>query len=133
MMQITHQREFAELVRSYVYTLNQLHEMKKKLRVTADASNVNRNIARIEEHLASNLSLPIRLDGALGAAGLYVEDPINEPYDGRRADIDAELLAPLSDRLVITEVLRPVIKLKVFGQSITVQRGSVLVDEPKQA
>ncbi|MEZ4774123.1 MAG: hypothetical protein R3D00_13145 [Bacteroidia bacterium] len=98
---------------SLLRIVNQVFEMEKKILRNEDAS-LTRNIARIKS--------------ALEEMGLVYENPEGESYDETRTDCEASISGDKTENLIITEAIKPIIRLNVNGFSQIVQRGVVVVE-----
>src|SRR5690349_12848833 len=103
--------------------LNQLQEMEQKLKKQGDSAELGRNISRIravfQEGVPCGDELHVRL--------VYV-DPTGEPYRETRTDVDAMITGESTDDLLITEVIKPIIRAIVReGVFRVVQKGVVIV------
>jgi len=122
-------RKLQEVLSNHLYTLNQVYELKRRLRNCRELSAeslrlLDRPLERIEEHLSGSLYLP---EGPPNGCGLIIDDPQGESYDECRTDLEAELVGEGDGPLMVVEVVRPVIRLVVQGQTWVVQRGRVVV------
>ena len=73
-----------------------------------------------------------RIKDAFEEAGLTYEDPTGEPYDETRTDCDANIAGDSQENLVITEVIKPIIRVNRSGVSRIEQQGRVIVKSQNQ-
>lgn len=95
---------------------NLVFELEKKLPQAGQPQGVQRTIARMGQ--------------VLEEAGLLILNPTGEAYSETRTDVEATIVGSAHSKLVITEVLKPVIYQKLDGKNVLVQRGVVLAGKP---
>ena len=93
---------------------NQVFDMQKKLARIPDTRKVDRNFRRIQQSFEE--------------MGLYVHNPMGEAFDETRTDCEASISGTGTHQLVVTEVLKPIIRLRENGFDRIVQRGVVIVE-----
>jgi hypothetical protein len=94
-----------------LYILNQVFEIEQKL---PDGSSMKRNVSNIREKFEE--------------MGFSYENPIGENYPETRTDCEASIAGVSHEDLVITQVLKPIIRLKKDGINTIVQKGIVIVE-----
>ena len=104
----------------YLNMLNQVFEIEKKMEKIQEANTISRNITRLKEMFEQNL--PFK-DGL----GFVIHNPIGEDYNQTRLDCEASIAGESTENLVITEVIRPIIRLKQGGSNQIVQKAVVVV------
>ena len=118
-----------EGLRNHIYILNQVYELKRRLRRCEIPDGILRPLERLEEHLRSDLHVPgVVSDGC----GLQIDDPADEAYDERRTDLDADVIGERDGELFVIDVLKPIIRLTKGGHTQIIQRGSVVVGTKSQ-
>lgn len=113
------QKVITELPRFVQNTLNHLYEIERKLALHGDTAAVQRNVDRIKQSFADE--------------GLFYEDPMGQPFAETRTDLDASISGESTDDLVVTEVIKPVIRLGTREYSRVVQKGIVVVKSRNDA
>jgi hypothetical protein len=98
--------------------LRNLYEIERKLALHGDPGNARRNVQRIRD-LFQELEL-------------FYEDPLDQPFDATRTDLEATISGPAVDGLVVVEVIRPIIRQGTRTRSRVVQKGVVVVRAPVQ-
>ena len=93
--------------------INQLFEIQKKTEGKPELSGINRNLTRINEYL--------------GEMSLSVHNPVGEVYNETRTDCEADIVGKISGKMVITEVIKPIIYFGNESRKTIVQRGVVIV------
>lgn len=99
--------------------LNQIFEIEKKLERIQENNSISRNLNKIKEIFETE----IYQEGS----GLIYENPIGEPYNETRFDCEASIAGESTENLVITEVIKPIIRYKQGGISNIVQKAIVVV------
>ena len=95
--------------------LNQIFEIRKKLKDNPAERSISRNLQRIST--------------ALEDIGYKTHNPINETYDETRLDCEARIAGETADNLYISEVIKPIIYLHDNGQNHIVQKAIVIAEE----
>lgn len=108
-----------EFPRFLLQTLNQVYDIERKLSLHGDSAGVMRNIERIKDAFASQ--------------DLFYEDPIGQPFSETRTDLEASIAGAAADDLVVTEVIKPIIRHGKHAYSVVVQRGIVVVQTRPKA
>jgi hypothetical protein len=94
-------------------TLNHLYDAERKLALHGDPGAVLRNIERIKD--------------AFAAEKLFYEDPMGQPFNETRTDLEASIAGEGAENLHVTEVIKPVIRYGEQSYSRVVQKGIVVV------
>jgi hypothetical protein len=95
--------------------LNNLFEIESKLALHGDSANVGRNAERIRDAFERE-------------GHLFYENPMGQPFNETRTDLDASISGTGTDDLVVVEVIKPVIRAGSKEFSKVVQRGIVVVE-----
>lgn len=109
--------------KSLLTALNQLYELEQKIKKYGDTANVQRNITRMKDAF-EELSLEF--------GGLFYEDPMGQPFNETRTDVDATISGTSTDNLVVVEVIKPIIRVGKRTYSHVVQKGIVVVESKKE-
>jgi hypothetical protein len=99
--------------RSVLQTLNHLYEAERKLLLYGDPGGVLRNIERIKTAWAEE--------------EVFYEDPMGQPFNETRTDIEASIAGEDTENLHVTEVIKPVIRRGNPEYSRVIQKGIVVV------
>ncbi|WP_430407327.1 hypothetical protein [Hydrogenophaga sp.] len=99
-------------------TLNHLYEIERKLAVHGDAASIGRNVERIKDSLASE--------------GIFYEDPMGQTFTETRTDLEVSISGEGTENLVVTEVVKPVIRLGQRDFSRVIQKGIVVVKSTEE-
>lgn len=100
---------------NYIALVNQVFEIERKLSKLNDAGTVPRNIDKIRSLLSE--------------AGLTYHDPTGEIYNDTRTDCEAQVLSEGTGQKVITETIKPIVRLANDGFTRIVQKAIVLVED----
>lgn len=107
----------------YFELLDQLFEVERKLGKIQEDNSITRNINKMKdifENLFSNSS---------GAdVGFTYHDPIGEQYNETRLDLEASIAGNSTENLIVTEVIKPIIRYKSGGSTLIARKGVVVVE-----
>ena len=102
--------------------LNQLYELERKLNRADDSANLGRNVSKMKD--------------AFEELGLIYEDPMGQPFNETRTDLEAEIAGAGTENLVVVDVIKPIIRaIGNLGQETTthiVQKGIVVVESQEE-
>jgi CTP:phosphocholine cytidylyltransferase-like protein len=104
-----------------VEILDQVFEIEKKLECLSEANSINRNVSRLKEMFEY-----LTADG-----GLIYQNPLGEPYNETRTDLEASIAGKNTDNLVVTEVIKPIIRWRTSSGATTIARKGVVIVESK--
>ncbi len=96
-----------------VNIINQVFEIEKKLAAGAPA-NIQRNLDRIKSEL--------------GEMGYEYHNPLHEGWDETRTDCEANIAGALKKKMMITEVIKPVVHQREGGGKKIIQKAIVVVE-----
>lgn len=114
-----------EYEKTILNILNQIFEIEKKSEKLTESNSIHRNLKRLKEIFEMELSA--FYGSNVEAPGFFIENPIGEPYNEKRTDCEASIAGESAENLVITEVVRPIIRYKYKGQNLIVQKAVVVV------
>jgi hypothetical protein len=92
---------------------NHLYDIERKLDRHGDPGGVGRNVERMKE--------------TLGVFRLFYEDPMGQPFQETRTDLEATISGAVITDLVVVEVIKPIIRVGQPEASVVVQKGIVVV------
>jgi hypothetical protein len=98
----------------FLQIINQVFDLEKKVARLTESHSMHRNLDRIRSSFAE--------------IGLEVEDPLGQPYNETRTDCEASIAGDSAENLYITDVIKPVIRLRQGGGSFIVQKAVVIVE-----
>ncbi|HZH64756.1 MAG TPA: hypothetical protein VEY10_07660 [Flavisolibacter sp.] len=98
-------------MKQIINIINQVFEIEKKL---GAPSPIQRNIDRIKAELTE--------------LGYDYHNPVNEKWDETRTDCDASVAGTLKSKMIITEVIKPVVHHKEDSRKKLVQKAIVVVE-----
>ena len=102
----------------YLDILDQIFEIEKKVETIGESNSISRNLLRIKEVFEN-----MEIDG-----GLIYHNPIGELYKETRTDLEATIAGPSAENLIVTEVIKPIIRYKKGGVTIIARKGIVIVE-----
>jgi hypothetical protein len=125
-----------QIPKSILTAVNQLYELEQKLKRHGDPNNLLRNVTKMKDAFAEE-GLPMGdVGGTFVRIGLGYEDPMGQPFNETRTDLDATISGTGTDNLVVVEVVKPIIRA-VLRDSVgefarVVQKGVVIVESQKE-
>lgn len=99
---------------AFIRIINQIFEIEKKANKLQETNSIGRNFRRIKQELEE--------------MGIRYHNPTGEAYDETRTDCEASISGTSTQSLVITEVIKPIIRLEKDGFTQIIQRGIVVVE-----
>ena len=102
----------------YIDLLDQVFEIEKKVKNLTESNSINRNVSRLKEIFEQ-----LEPDG-----GLFYHNPIGEVYNETRTDIEATIAGESADNLIITEVIKPIVRYRKGGITLIARKGIVVVE-----
>jgi hypothetical protein len=107
--------------KKHIEILDQVFEIEKKLGSISEPNSVGRNVNRIKECF----------EYLMVDSGLIYHNPFGEKFDETRTDLEASIAGSSADNLVVTEVIKPIIRLRTNSGVTTIVRKGVVVVESK--
>ncbi len=102
----------------YIFLINQIFEIEQKTQRLDAPNSIHRNLDRLKAFFEQELQ-----DEGLS---LSYHSPLGERYDETRTDCQASIAGAGLDGLVITQVVKPIIRLRAQGQTFIVQKAVVV-------
>jgi len=110
--------------KNYINLLDQVFEIERKLEVIKEPSSIERNISKVKDIFAN-----IYATASEPNCGLFYHIPIiGHDYNETKTDLEASIAGESTENLVITEVIKPIIRWGKEGSSIVVRKGVVVVE-----
>jgi len=119
-------QEQIKVPKVYLDMINQIFELEKKASALTESNSLQRNINRLKELFENDLGGGYNNNNE--AIGFIYHNPIGEPYNETRTDCDASIAGTRTDNLVITEVIKPIIRCKKGGVNVLVQKAVVVAE-----
>ena len=118
------QKQEVNVPKLYLTLLNHLYEIERKTSGLEDFKKISRNIERMKD------AFKTELNGTVDDTGLTYEDPMGQPYNETRIDLEANISGEGTDNLVVVDVIKPIIRLESANQGLSrvVQKGVVIVE-----
>lgn len=105
-------------LKPFLSALGQLYELQRKLNKLEAVDPLLRNIDKMKD--------------AFEQMGYRIEDPLGQAYNETRVDLEASIAGSSTEDLVVTEVIKPIIRYVVRDSSgeytKIIQRGVVVVE-----
>lgn len=96
-----------------VNIINQVFEIEKKL-AAGSTAGIQRNIERIKAEM--------------GELGYEYHSPLHEKWDETRTDCEASISGTARSKMVISEVIKPVVRHRGEGGKKIIQKAIVVVE-----
>lgn len=96
---------------------NAQFDLEKKLQNAQGLEPISRQILRIKN--------------ALESLGIFIQNPIGEPYNETRTDLEASIESKGTENLHVVSVIKPIIFQKTGETASIIQRGIVIVTEKR--
>jgi len=119
-------KEQVKIPKPYIDLLDQIFEVERKAEAIQEANSVSRNINKMKEIFENIFSTATELE-----AGLTYHNPIGEPYNDTRTDLEASIAGDSAENLFITEVIKPIIRYRRGGTNLIARKGVVVVETKK--
>jgi hypothetical protein len=100
----------------FIEMLDQIFEIEKKVESLTEFNSISRNVGRLKEIFEQ-----LEVDG-----GLFYHNPIGETYNETRTDLEASISGDSADNLVITEVIKPIVRYRKGGITLITRKGIVV-------
>ncbi len=113
--------------KSYFEILDQLFEVERKLENIEETNSISRNINKMKDIFETNLFS----NSTSSDIGFTYHNPIGEPYNETRLDVEASIAGNSTENLVIKEVIKPIIRYKSGGSTLIARKGVVVVESKK--
>jgi|APSaa5957512622_1039677.scaffolds.fasta_scaffold302580_1 hypothetical protein len=112
--------------------IDQIFDIERKVEMINEPNSIQRNINRLKESFGNIFTRSNEFD-----IGYIYENPLGESYDATRINVEANITGESTENLVITEVIKPIIRYKNLsiqdGPKInSVVRPGVVVVESKK-
>ena len=115
-------QELVKIPAPYRELLDQVFEIERKLSLIQEENSIGRNINKIKAVFEGLLSTDAEPD-----TGFTYHDPIGEDYNETRTDLEASIAGDSTENLVVTEVIKPILRYRKGNSSIIVRKGVVVV------
>jgi hypothetical protein len=84
--------QIQEIAKWLLTAMNNLYEIERKLTTHGNPGNAARNVERIRE--------------AIAVEGLFYEDPLGQPFNETRTDLETSISGTTTENLVVAEVIK---------------------------
>lgn len=110
----------------YFELLDQLFEVERKLEKIQEENSITRNLIKMKDIFENILTNSSGSD-----MGFTLHNPIGERYNETRLDLDASIAGASSENLIVTEVIKPIIRYKSGGSTLIARKAVVIVESRK--
>lgn len=107
----------------YFELLDQLFEIERKLENIEESNSISRNLNKMKDIFESGLSTSSSAD-----IGFIYHNPIGETYNETRLDLEASIAGNSTENLIVTEVIKPIIRYRHGAESRIARKGVVVVE-----
>jgi hypothetical protein len=107
----------------YFELLDQLFEIERKLENIQESNSISRNLNKMKDIFESRLSNSSSAD-----IGFTYHNPIGEPYNETRLDLEASIAGNSTEDLIVKEVIKPIIRYRYGAESRIARKGVVVVE-----
>jgi len=107
----------------YLFILNQIFDIEQKASKLKEINTIQKNIDRVKEYFGNN--------PGKGEYDFYYYNPLGEKYDETRTDCEASIAGSSTENLIITEVIKPIIRVKKDNFTVIAQKAVVIVESNK--
>ena len=108
----------SEQLKPLLSALCQLYELDRKVQKRGEFESLGRNVEKMK--------------AAFEELGYRIEDPHGQSYNETRVDLEASIAGSSTDDLVVTEVIKPIIRYVMQDSNgeytKVIQRGVVVVE-----
>ena len=109
--------------KNYLFLINQVFEIEQKTLKIKEQNSILRNVNKVKELFENGFFYT--------NAALTYENPLGQKYDENRIDCEASIAGESTENLRITEVIKPIIRIKQNGITSIVQKAVVVVESKK--
>ena len=106
----------------YLDIINQIFEIEKKASLIQESNSIHRNINKLKDIFENELFTETHKE----PQGLIFHNPLGEVYNETRTDCEASIAGSSTDNLMVTEVIKPIIRFKKGGLNILIQKAVVI-------
>lgn len=106
-----------DIPKQFLGLMNQVFDIERKAAKLTERHTMGRNIDRMKNTFSE--------------MGLEMFNPMGEAYDETRTDCEASIAGNGADNLVITDVIKPLIRMRHGGASVIVQKAVVIVESKR--
>jgi len=98
----------------FLFLINQVYDMERKVNRLTEKNSLGRNLDRMKNKFVE--------------MGFEIDDPMGQTYNETRTDCEANIAGDSSENLVITDVIKPIIRLRNGAASMIVQKAVVIAE-----
>jgi hypothetical protein len=114
------QIKLSKAVKNQLFILNQIFEIEKKVERLNIDNTIGRNIDKLKNFYENDFD---------ENTSFVVENPITQKYSETRTDVEASISGDSTENLIITDVIKPIIRIKQGGTNQIIQNGIVVVQD----
>ena len=118
------QETIVKVPKAYLDVLNQIFEIEKKVDSLSESNSISRNINKLKDLFESEVFKSQDSENQ----GFIYHNPLGETYNETRIDCEASIAGNSTENLIITEVIKPIIRYRKGGQNTIVQKAVVIAE-----
>lgn len=103
--------------------IDQLFEIERKVSLVKEENSIARNINKMKDIFENSISN--------ADVGFVYHNPMNESYTSTRLDLEASIAGNTSNDLIVTEVIKPIIRYRNGNSTFIARKGVVIVESKK--
>jgi hypothetical protein len=103
--------------------LDQLFAIEQKLEVIKEPNRIGKNISKIKDIVENIYETPSQPN-----TGFIYDNPIGENYVETRTDLEVSIAGESTENLIITEVIKPIIRFKSNDRKLLARNGVAVVE-----
>jgi len=119
-------KELIRMPKQYTDLIDQIFEIERKVDKIEDANSISRNLSKMKD-IFENIGETQSETGI----GYTYHNPIGEPFNETRLDLEASIAGTSTDDLVVIEVIKPIIRYKNGNSTVIARKGVVVVESKK--
>jgi hypothetical protein len=116
-------KELIRIPKRYLELIDQIFEIERKLESIEEPNSIRRNLNKMKDTFESILETSSETD-----IGFSYHNPIGESFNETRLDLEASIAGTSTENLVVTEVIKPIIRYRNGNSTLIARKGVVVVE-----
>jgi hypothetical protein len=116
-------KELIRIPKQYSELIDQIFEIERKLEKIEETNSISRNINKMKAVFENILETSSETD-----VGFTYHNPIGESFSETRLDLEASIAGKSTENLVVTEVIKPIIRYRKGSSTLIARKGVVVVE-----
>ncbi len=114
--------EVMRIPRQYSELIDQIFEIERKIDKLEEPNSIGRNVNKMKDVFENILANASESD-----VGFSYHNPIGEPFNETRLDLEASISGDSTENLFVIEVIKPIIRYRKGGSTLIARKGVVVV------